>query len=188
MDQNQHQDRQFRLNAILVAVAVCFGVILYIFHNSGVIWAVGVAIVVIAGIVYAHSLNSRIARLRKDGIKVPATIKYIGLEVLDNAAVKGTHYTATTNLFKIYCTGSNPNTNQPAEFISNNLYFEPDLQLNNTPIDVYVDRDNPNDYWVDISQIKQRDNGILADKTLVSKYKENGLYKSSDGINYIKSE
>lgn len=164
-----------QLSQVIGLILIIFGVlfILYSFSfhpvNYLILLVTGFILAAI-GIYLTKSRNRFTSSLRINGQKTIGQITKITL-------YKTTLIRPSSELceYRIHCHIVNPITQQPQELISDSILFEPILDLRkNNSIDTYIDKKNPESYYVDISKIKIKNPPSMA----------TGRYESSDGINY----
>ena len=82
-------------------------------------------------------------QLQKNGRRIETDFQ--GVELNESYSVNGRHP------FQLVTQWQNPATNQVHVFRSNNLWFDPAEYINRDRITVFIEQDNPESYYVDIS-------------------------------------
>jgi len=95
--------------------------------------------------------------LKKTGTKISATIDCVKVSRTRTALVMPSGAAGLGS--KIHCIYKDPQTNQTSEYETDYLLFPytdiPYINLLEKPtIDVYIDKNNPKNYYIDISKIK----------------------------------
>jgi len=122
--------------------------------------------------------------LKTNGLKIQSKIKYISVEVSGPPFPLGSGPKEDLVSFKILCEGKGIN-NDTQEYKSSDMVLQPDIKIdNNSLIDVYVNPQDQNDYFVDISKIPVK-NYMRFDRPLSS---TTVYYRSLDGLSYQKVE
>jgi hypothetical protein len=104
----------------------------------------GVFFLIGSGIILAGSLASRKSEyLRKNG--VPIETEYQSVEQNTAFSVNGRHP------FRVLTQWQNPSTSELHIFKSNNLWFDPSSYIESKKITVFIERNNPKKYFVDLS-------------------------------------
>lgn len=129
-----HQPAQARINSFfsLWGGAVILGGL------GGVFALVG------TGIILGGTLKGR----RDDHLKrngTPIQTDFQSVELNEALSVNGRHP------FRVLTQWQNPATSEVHVFKSNNLWFDPSKYLTDRPITVFIERDNPRKYFVDLS-------------------------------------
>jgi len=119
-----------------------------VFSWSGgqlIIAAALLAFFLIAGGTLYHWLwkKRRHKYLRKYGI--PIETDFLRVELNTSLEVNGRHP------FRVLTQWRNPITNEMHVFHSNNIWFDPTKYLEGTKIIIYVERNNPEKYYLDLS-------------------------------------
>jgi uncharacterized protein DUF3592 len=105
---------------------------------GGVFFAIG------AGVVLVAVLQARkAADLIRNGKRLLTTVQRV--ELNENLRVNG------RNPYRVLTQWENPATGKTRIFHSNNVWFDPSAYLNGRDIPVFVGRDDPNRYYVDLS-------------------------------------
>lgn len=101
------------------------------------------------GILFSMARGSqREAWLRQNGSRILS--KYVGVEMDRSLSVNGQHpYIIKTQWL-------NPTTNQVHVFKSKRLWFDPEEYVKDAELPVYIDRNNPSKYCVDISMLPKQ--------------------------------
>lgn len=104
----------------------------------------GVFFLIGSGIILAGSLTSRKSEyLRKNGM--PIETEYQSVEENTAFSVNGRHP------FRVLTQWQNPSTSELHIFKSNNLWFDPSSYIESKKITVFIERNNPKKYFVDLS-------------------------------------
>lgn len=104
----------------------------------------GVFFLIGSGIILAGSLTSRKSEyLRKNGM--PVETEYQSVEENTAFSVNGRHP------FRVLTQWQNPSTSELHIFKSNNLWFDPSSYIESKKITVFIERNNPKKYFVDLS-------------------------------------
>lgn len=103
---------------------------------------------VFASIGLAFSLSAKVrarraAQLRQEGTPIQTTFQSV--ERNTSLRVNGRHP------FRIVSQWRNPGTGEIHVFESENLWFDPSEYVTGRHVTVYIERDNPRRYWVDLS-------------------------------------
>jgi hypothetical protein len=133
------------------------------------------AILIIIGNSKVKSRGQQILYLKQKGIKVPAKIQ----KIVCYSSPKIAEFQAGVLKyeFRLRCLGVNPDTNKEETYVSDIMHLQPVLDLPaNQDIIVYVDPQDRELYFVDISQIK----------VIEPPRRGGGNYESIDGKNYTK--
>jgi hypothetical protein len=85
----------------------------------------------------------RAARLRQEGTPIQTTFQSV--ERNTSLKVNGRHP------FRIVSQWRNPSTGEVHVFESENLWFDPSEYVTGRHVTVYIERDNPDSYWMDLS-------------------------------------
>lgn len=120
-------------------------------------------------------MKQRTRKLRISGYKIISKIDYISLNI--RPATKA----VSKWVFSLVCSGNHPATNQKLEFQSEELSGgKPIVDFQgDKSIDVYVDKNDSRNYYVDISKIKPDNNYVrFADNPPFD------YYRSYDGQNF----
>ena len=164
--------RQFILfggiTLIMLGILYC----VFFYTNFNALLALGLMIAVLF-IVFFKIQERRNNNLKLSGTKIVGKIQRVSLYISNQIAVGQRDF--SNYEFRLHCLGLNTNTNKDQEYISDIMHFQPVLDLPaDENINVFVDPKNPEQYLVDISQIK------------VAKppYLKGGSYESLDGKNY----
>lgn len=97
-----------------------------------------------AGLILAGTLGGRKDKyLRKSGI--PIETDYQSIEVNTALSVNDAHP------FRVLTQWQDPSTSELHIFKSNNIWFDPSDYIKNNKITVFIDKDNPKKYLVDLS-------------------------------------
>lgn len=104
----------------------------------------GVFFLIGSGIILAGSLKSRKDEfLRKNGM--PIETEYQSVEQNTALTVNGRHP------FRVLTQWQNPSTSELHIFESNNLWFDPSSYIKSRKITVFIEKNNPKKYFVDLS-------------------------------------
>jgi hypothetical protein len=104
----------------------------------------GVFFLIGSGIILAGSLKSRKDEyLRKKGM--PIETEYQCVEQNTALSVNGRHP------FRVLTQWQNPSTSELHIFKSNNLWFDPSSYIKSKKITVFIEKNNPKKYFVDLS-------------------------------------
>ncbi len=103
---------------------------------------------VFASIGLAFSLSAQVrarraAQLRQEGTPIQTTFQSV--ERNTSLRVNGRHP------FRIVSQWRNPGTGEVHVFESENLWFDPSGYVTGRHVTVYIERDNPGSYWMDLS-------------------------------------
>ena len=111
----------------------------------------GIAIVILlVSIIKKNKQKKKKAYLMENGILVSAHIDTVGFNA--NYSING------RNPYVLECSYLDPNTNKLYLFKSGNLWFEVETIISRmgiTEIDVYIDRTNPEKYYMDVEKLKK---------------------------------
>ena len=105
---------------------------------GGVFFAIGAGIVL-----FAVFQARKAADLMRNGKRLLTTVQRV--ELNENLRVNG------RNPYRVLTQWENPATGKTRIFHSNNVWFDPSAYLNGRDISVFVGRDDPNRYYVDLS-------------------------------------
>lgn len=111
------------------------------------------------------------------GDKIVAKISGVRLEVSDPAFARIQSAVGNVKIFNVLAQGLDPVLGQEREFTSSNLFQNPILDFSK-PVDVYINHNDRNDYYLDVRKLAFREEQIA--------FSETGKYKSADGKNYSK--
>lgn len=104
----------------------------------------GVFFLIGSGIILASLLKSRKDEfLRKNGM--PLETEYQSVEQNTALSVNGRHP------FRVLTQWQNPSTSELHIFKSNNLWFDPSSYIKSKKITVFIEKNNPKKYFVDLS-------------------------------------
>lgn len=147
--------------------------------SQGAMVFLGLIIILLIGFAYFQIQKSKIEDFKKNGLKLLAVVKYIKFSVY----YAGAGGAGLQKVYEICCEVNNPNKDGSTsqELMSQKLLFEPQIKAGDL-LDVYFNKGNYNDYYLDINKVK------LNDRNPSSSWPEIGLYISTDGINYKKQE
>ncbi|HVR96371.1 MAG TPA: DUF3592 domain-containing protein [Thermoanaerobaculia bacterium] len=91
----------------------------------------------------ARAKARRAARLRQEGTPIQTTFQSVDRNT--SVRINGRHP------FRIVSQWQNPATGEVHVFESDNLWFDPSQYLTGRHVTVYIERDNPGKYWMDLS-------------------------------------
>jgi hypothetical protein len=95
-------------------------------------------------IIFSSRLNGKkIEYLRKNGMPIKAKFQNVGIN--DALRVNG------RSPYQIYAQWQNPSTSEIHLFNSENIWFDPTDHINNDELTVFIEKNNPAKYYVDIS-------------------------------------
>ncbi len=146
------------------------------------------SLVILVAIVLIYRLyknNNSYKGIIKNGLLIDGKISFIEQEVTSKVLMYRNDHVLTPYhyvAYKIYCEAKNPITNKSVLFESHPFVnVKPLIDIASHPsIGVYLDKNNPNRYYVDIRKIK-------ISPSLSNREREQmnpGIYRSLDGINY----
>jgi hypothetical protein len=118
--------------------------------------------------------------LKATGNKISAIIDCIKVSITNGRD------RASIMTSRIHCIYKNPQTNQVTEYESDDLILPyltiPDINILEKPaVDVYIDKNDPKKYYVDISNVKVRSVTV---PPLKGQFDGFGLFVSHDGENF----
>jgi len=104
----------------------------------------GVFFLVGAGIILVGTLKARRDEyLQKNGTTIET--EYQGVELNTSLSVNGKHP------FRVLTQWLNPSTSELHVFTSNNIWFDPTSYIKTKTINVFIEKNNPKKYYVDLS-------------------------------------
>jgi hypothetical protein len=104
----------------------------------------GVFLLVGGGLIYVPLLQARADdRLRHEGMPVQAHFQSV--QFMSNIEING------RSPYRVLAQWQNPKTSRVHVFASHNLWFDPTDYIKQKEIRVFLDRGNPNNYYVDLS-------------------------------------
>jgi len=154
---------------------------------------VGIAIIglLIGVIIISDSNTDKYRYLKQVGLQIQAKVLYISLQATQTlqGSVRGGGISSLYRPlyvanFQIVCEGIDPISQLKKIFITNNLTSRPNLKITpNTAFRVYVDKNDSDIYWVDLSETTFDNN--LPDVSF-SLTQISTDYRSYDGVSYQK--
>jgi hypothetical protein len=129
----------------------------------------------------------RYKALKANGYKIQAKVQYISLERVRTSFGNEIGTARPAEIYKIVCEGESTTSHTKKTYKSDDMHLAPDIDVTSQPsLDVYVDKSNPDNYWVDISKVPVKMMKLGTYPQLQLQFQAGQIfYKSVDGINYI---
>jgi hypothetical protein len=122
--------------------------------------------------------------LKANGYKILAKILYISLERVRVPIGGNTGPARPVEIYRIICEGQDPTTQTIKTYKGSDMNLAPNINVASQPnLDIFVDKNNPDNYWVDISKIPVKVPRLGSNYQLQLQTGQN-FYKSVDGVNY----
>jgi|GEM_PF-3207579 hypothetical protein len=174
---------------LALTVLSIFGLIIY----SVAVKPVNPAVIIVLIITFfigiwlsRKGVVNRFKLLKANGYKIQAKILYISLE--KGQMPIGRAGSGTVEIYRIICEGQDPINQATKTYKSSDMELAPDINIISQPnLDIYIDKNDPNNYWVDISKVPVKAAGLGNNKQLhyqAGQQVVQNFYKSTDGINY----
>jgi len=183
---NQTQKIYVAIGLALTVLSL-FGLIIYSVTAKPVSSIIIILLVVtfFVGIWLARKgVVDRYKLLKANGYKIQAKILYISLERVRVPIGGNTGPARSVEIYRIICEGQDPTTQTVKTYKGSNMNLAPDINVaSQQNLDVYVDKNNPNNYWVDISKVPVKVPRLGSNYQLQLQPGQN-FYKSVDGVNY----
>ena len=121
-------------------------------------------------------MKYRVSKLKTSGYKIIAHVDYMSLT---HSSGSGGTQVKGSSIYRLVSSALHPVTKEKLEFPTQKLKGKPIVDFKNNPsLDVYLNKNDSTDYWVDISPIKYETN--YQDPQLQGY----GVYRSNDGTNF----
>jgi hypothetical protein len=116
------------------------------------LWGMTSVIGGFGGIVFGVGVGSLFAGMRKNRMNTYLRMYGTPIETDNHSAERNTKLTINgANPFRVLTTWQNPATSELLTFHSDNIWFDPTDGIKGKKITVFIKKDNPKKYYVDIS-------------------------------------